>query len=245
MPFAVYGPGSLYVTRTDIANQTPYNIGFAQDLTIDVGFTEKSLYGQYEAPLAIARGTGKWTGKAKAAEVSGLALNAAFFGATFVSGSLNPNIGEVHSVVAGSATVANSATFAQDLGVVYAATQSPLQKTTSAPSVGQYSVAAGVYTFNTGDNGVNNVAISYLNNVAAAGQQLAYNAQLLGVQTTFRLDYASTFQGVPVVFQAFYCVSTKLAMNFKLEDYMIPELDFTMGATAGLAVFNVSFGQSS
>jgi hypothetical protein len=50
--------------------------------------------------------------------------------------------------------------WAADLGVVYQSSGVALQAVKSAPSVGQYSVNAGVYTFNAGDAGAN-LAISY------------------------------------------------------------------------------------
>jgi hypothetical protein len=88
VPFAVFGPGSLYVTRNDIAGQTPVNIGYAQEFSYDESAEAKELYGQNQYPLVIARGTIKATGKMKAATVSGLALNAAFNGQSFQTGQL-------------------------------------------------------------------------------------------------------------------------------------------------------------
>ena len=73
---AVFGPGSLYVTRNDIPNQTPVNIGYANEFSYDESADTKDLYGQNQYALVIARGTIKATGKMKAAVVSGLALNA-------------------------------------------------------------------------------------------------------------------------------------------------------------------------
>lgn len=49
--------------------------------------------------------------------------------------------------------------FALDLGVLYGST--PFVAVTGAPAAGQYSVAAGIYTFNAADSG-KSVAITYL-----------------------------------------------------------------------------------
>ena len=56
-------------------------------------------------------------------------------------------------------TVANAATFSVDVGVAYAS-GAPLVAVASAPAHGQYSVAAGVYTFNAADAGAS-VTITY------------------------------------------------------------------------------------
>lgn len=88
VPFAVFGPGSLYITRNDIANQTPVNIGYAQEFSYDESAETKELYGQNQYPLVIARGTIKATGKMKAATISGLALNAVFNGQSFSAGQI-------------------------------------------------------------------------------------------------------------------------------------------------------------
>jgi hypothetical protein len=100
VPMAVFGPGSLYITRNDIAGQTPVNIGYAQEFSYDEAAETKDLYGQNQYPLVIARGTIKATGKAKAATVSGLALNAAFNGQSFNVGQLLMAQAEPHTVPA-------------------------------------------------------------------------------------------------------------------------------------------------
>lgn len=55
-------------------------------------------------------------------------------------------------------TVTNAATFIEDLGVTLSGTA--LTKVASAPATGQYSVAAGIYTFNSAQNG-QTVIINY------------------------------------------------------------------------------------
>src|SRR6266446_139491 len=81
-PFAAFGPGILIVSRTDTAVPLAINVGYAQELTLDATGTTKQLYGQSQFPLLAARGTIKATGKWKAAVISGIAWNAAFYGNT-------------------------------------------------------------------------------------------------------------------------------------------------------------------
>ena len=88
VPMGVFGPGSLFVKRTDLANQSPFNIGYCQEFSYDESGDTKELYGTNQYPLLVARGTVKATGKIKAATISGLALSACFFGQSFSSGQL-------------------------------------------------------------------------------------------------------------------------------------------------------------
>ena len=87
VPQGLFGPGILWVTRNDIANQTPTNIGYVNEFSMDVTFSTKELYGQNQFALLVARGTAKCTGKMKAATLSGAALNAVLIGQSWTSGT--------------------------------------------------------------------------------------------------------------------------------------------------------------
>jgi hypothetical protein len=242
-----FGSGVLIGTRTDIANATPINFGLVQEVQLDLQFTAKELYGQYQFPVAIARGQGKATGKAKMARVSGLTFNNLFFGASLVPGQLATAFGEAQSVPASTpftVSVTNAGQWQDDCGVVYAASGLPLTKVASAPTAGQYSVAAGVYTFNSADAGAA-VLISYTYNVTGSGQQLTLVNPLLGTTPTFQAQLYTSFQGKPVNVKLFNCVSAKLTFASKLEDFVIPELDFDIFANAAGNVLQWSFAEVS
>ncbi|HUZ71534.1 MAG TPA: hypothetical protein VMU87_00995 [Stellaceae bacterium] len=240
----VYGPGALFVQRTDIALQTPINIGKANEFQLDQQFSKKELYGQNQFPLFVARGTAKFTAKAKAATVSGIALASAFYGMSLATGQQATAVSEAGTVTAEAVTVANSATFVADVGVIYQSSGLPLTLVASAPAVGEYSVAAGVYTFNTSDNG-KAVFITYTYAVAASGQKLAITNPLIGAAPTFQLWYYTSTNGVPLNLQLYSCVSDKLSMAFKLEDFMMPEIDFSCFVNAAGQLGLMSFGEVS
>jgi hypothetical protein len=242
-----FGSGVLIGTRTDIANATPINFGLVQEVQLDLQFTAKELYGQYQFPVAIARGQGKASGKAKMARVSGLAFNNLFFGASLIAGQLATAFGEAQSVPASTpftVSVTNAGQWQDDCGVVYAASGLPLAKVASAAAAGQYSVAAGVYTFNSADAGAS-VLISYTYNVTGSGQQLTLANPLLGTTPTFQAQLYTSFQGKPVNVKLFNCVSSKLTFATKLEDFVIPELDFDIFANAAGNVLQWSFAEVS
>jgi hypothetical protein len=249
VPFAAFGPGIVIGTRTDLATPLAINVGYAQELSIDISGAIKELYGQNQFPLIAARGTVKASGKIKAATISGIALNALFFGQTLTAASgIAWNIQEAHTIASASATVTNSATFDADLGVTYAATGLPFQRVASAPAVGQYSVSAGVYTFNATDNG-SSALFTYTNTVTTATIQSTTIAnKLIGTTPTFQLDYYTNLNqpgSTPFVFRLFQCVMAKFSLGFKLEDFAMPELDFSFFANNAGNVFEAVYPQIS
>ena len=250
MSFAVFGPGVLIVTRTDTAVPVPANIGYCNELQLDLSGTTKQLYGQNQLPLVAARGTIKLTGKLKAAVVSGIALNAAFFGSTFAAGKNNYYLNEPHTPVSTTQAVTNVTGGITDLGVYYAASGLPLQRVApGSEATGKYSVVAstGVYTFAVADEVA--LLFNYTNfNAAGGGQQLQVTNQIIGSAPTFQMDYYTSLSqptAKPFSVRLFACVSSKLSMGFKLEDFMMPNLDFDIFANPAGQVMNIDFPEIS
>ena len=242
----VFGPGAIFLQRTDIANGTPVNIGTANEFQLDQQFTKKELYGQNQFPLFIARGTAKFTAKAKAAVISGIALNSAFFGMTLAAGQQATALSARAARSRRRAyTVANHATFVADLGVVYAATGLPLAYVPSSarPRASTRNRPASMAS-TPADNG-KAIFVTYTYTVAGTGQQLTLTNPMLGVTPTFQLWYYTSTNGVPLNLQLYSCVSDKLSLAFKLEDFMMPELSFSCFANAAGNVGLYSFGEVS
>jgi hypothetical protein len=242
-----FGSGVLLGTRTDIANATPVNFGLVQDVTIDEQATIKELNGQFQRPVAIARGTIKTTGKAKVARISGMALANLFYGVTPSTGQLATSFAEAGAVAATTPftfTVANAANFVDDDGVLYATTGLPLTKVASAPTAGQYTVASGLYTFNSADAG-KPVLASYTYTISSTGQKFTVVNQLLGTTPTFQALFYTTFQGQAISLKLNNCTSNKLSFQTKLEDFTLPEFDFSCFADAAGNVMTWSFAEAS
>jgi hypothetical protein len=242
-----FGSGVLLGTRTDIANATPLNFGLVQEVTIEETATIKELTGQFQRPVAIARGTIKTTGKAKVARISGLAFANLFYGVTPSAGQLATSFAEAGAVAATTPftiAVANAATFVDDEGVLFAATGSPLIKVASAPAAGQYSVASGVYSFNSSDAG-KAVLTSYTYTTSGGGQKFTVANQLLGTTPTFQAVFYTTFQGQAISLKLNNCTSHKLSFHTKLEDFVMPEFEFSCFADAAGNVMTWSFAEAS
>lgn len=228
-----FGAGNFYGISS-AANSTPRKFATLQDVQFDLQFTTKQLYGQSQVAIDIRRGEAKFTGKAKLANIDGGMLNDLFFSQAATTGLLLSAVGEAGIVSAATpftVTVANSAAFDTDLGVVYATTGAPLTRVASAPTQGQYSVAAGVYTFNASDTGIS-VLIDYLYTAATGGTKVALSNQSMGTTPTFMGVFSTTASGKNVTLKLNMCTSNKLSMQTKISDYTIPELDFEVMADA-------------
>jgi len=242
----VFGSGVLIGTDS---SGVSVNFGLAQEVTLSLAQTIKPLYGQNNFPVAIGSGTRKLTGKAKLASLSGQALGRLFFGAAPVAGSVQTQFGEAGAVPAVSAytiTVVNNATWTNDQGVVYAATGLPLKKVASGPTVGQYSVAAGVYTFAAADASAA-VLLSYQYTASAVGQKIAVSTALIGPTINFAANlfgYDPT-TGKQFSLYLYNCVAEKLDFGTKLEDFVMPEMDFQCYANAAGQVCQLNFGDTA
>lgn len=246
VPMGVFGPGALFVRRTDITTSQAINIGYCQDFSYDESGETKELYGQNQYPLLTARGTVKATGKIKAATLSGIALNAAFFGQSLSSGQILAALSEAGAVPAMSTytvTVTNSANFDTDLGVIYAATGLPLVRGATASAIGIYSVTAGVYSFNSADASAA-VLISYAY-TDTGGQKITLANQPIGTTPTFQLDYVSKLYGATYYLRFFNCIASKLTRAHKLTDFMMPEIDFAFFANAAGNVYEMSMSTAA
>jgi hypothetical protein len=210
---------------------TPIQLGVMQAASVDFSFDIKELLGQYQFPVAVARGKGKIAGKATFAQLNGLTLNSLFFGQTLAAGTLSEVIDTSGTAIPGTPfaitpTVPGSGTWTVDLGVI-GANGLPMTKVVTGPATGQYSVASGVYTFAAADIG-QVVRISYqYTATSTVARKLTVNNVLMGQAPQFRTDLLLPYNGKNFVLTLPACISSKLTVATKLDDFTIPEFDFS------------------
>jgi hypothetical protein len=233
-----FGAGALWGERTDQTGSGigPRQFGVLQDIQIDFDWTAKELYGQYQFPVAIGRGQGKITGKAKFAQILGLVFADIFFGQSAAIGQFGIAEYEADAVPASSpfsVTVANAANYNDDLGVTYSTSGLRFNRVTTPSAAGQYSVnfATGVYTFSSADASAA-VLISYTYNITASGEKLTITNQLMGILPTFKATFYTTYQGKGTALRLNACAANKLSLPTRLDDWTIEELDFMAFADA-------------
>ncbi len=253
-----FGAGLLIATRTDIANQTPLPFGTLQDVSVEFSGTNKDLFGRKRFPVLTQAGQAKIQCKAKSGELSANLFNSVFFGGTVTAGQTAMADSEkvVVPIAPGpyTAVVANAATFIADEGVFYASGANaglPLKRGTGAPAnAGEYSVdvATGTYTFAAADTGAA-VFVTYTYGVAGSGQKITLVNPVLGTAPIFAvalMTQANTPTGIKTaVLNLRACISSKLSLATKIEDFTVPELDFSAMADATDTVFDWSFNEVS
>ena len=138
------------------------------------------------------------------------------------------------------------ATFVADQGVVYAATALPLKRSPPRRRPGNIRLSAGVYTFGAADAGAA-VLISYSYTVTRIGESFAVDSQPIGPSITFsaNLFAADPTTGKQFSLLLYNCVADKLAFGTKLEDFVMPELDFQCFANAAGQVCQLNFGDAA
>jgi hypothetical protein len=220
-----FGVGKL----TLITPATPaqaIDIGVVKDVSLDISFTTKELRGAYQFPVDVARAGGKISGKAKYGQINS-GIVSAILNTTKTTGSKIGVAGETATVPGTpyQITVANSATWLDDLGVFDNTTGLYLTRVSSAPATGQYSVSAGVYTFAAADT-THSMSISYSYTSAATGQTNALVNALMGTSTVYQLTLFNSFRGKNIGLKLYAATIPKLSFAFKNEDYTEQDLDF-------------------
>ena len=247
----IFGSGNLFATPlTDyagnaIANPTPVQFGVCQEISVDISFDTKMLYGSQQFPVAVGRGKGKVTGKGKGAQVNGALFNSVMFGQSLTSGitsDVYDTIGIAipatpFTITAGATSTAttilipSSGTWAADLGVKNANGVS-MTRVASAPTTGQYTVTAGVYVFAAADLG-QMVYINYqYTATSTSAKKSTLTNPLLGYAPSFKCDIYLPFAGKSLIWTLNNCIASKISLATKLDDFAVPEFGFDAFADA-------------
>lgn len=250
----LFGAGAMWGTPlTDsqgnaVSNPTPVRFGVAQEISLDIDFSTKELYGTLQFPVAIGRGTAKISGNIKNAQINGRAWASLFFGQSFSNAVFSDVLDTTGTLIPASTpftitpTVPGSGTWAADLGVLDT-NGNPMQAVASGPTTGQYSVAAGVYTFAAADEG-KRVFINYqYTGTSTSAPDLNITSQPLGYTPTFALDIYLPYYGNSVTAHLYNVVASKLSIQTKLDDFVIPQMDYTAFADAQNRVMQIGTSQ--
>lgn len=252
----MFGAGTVWATPlTDyqgnaIVVPTPVNFGALQDVSIDISFDTKMLYGSQQFPLDVARGKGKISGKAKFAKLNAQTINSVIFGQTLTrtgiadvfdtTGIAIPTTPFNITISSGAASATNVQIPSSGAGVamlgVRDAANNPMIAVASGPTTGQYevvSITTGTITllFATADAG-KTVFLDYQYTWTGSGSaadlpglSIVTNA-LMGYAPTFQCDFYNAHSGKQLTLKLYNCVSTKWSLATKLDDYTEPEFDF-------------------
>lgn len=221
-----------------IAVPTPAPFGILQDVTLDFEFEQKPLYGANQFPVAVGRGKGKVMGKAKEAKIYATLFNSMFFGqpANQSAGFFAIWNDTTGTAIPGTPwqitpTPPNTGVWDTDLGVSFGSQDQvvPLIRVAAGPTAGQYSVAAGVYTFAAADT----TKLAFINyrytNTGAqvvGSQKVTVASLLMGYAPTLQIDLSVSYGGKYFTIRLPNSLPNKWMWNFKNDDWTIPEFDF-------------------
>lgn len=250
----LFGAGVIWATPlmdafgNAVANGTPVQLAVCQEISMDESFETKKLYGQNQFPVDVGRGKGSLGVKAKFAQVNALTVSSLYFGQTLTTGLDSYKYDVTGAVIPATPfqitpTIPNSGTWAGDMGV-RDSNGRPMTKVASAPATGQYSVAAGVYTFAAADTG-KTVFISFrytASAVTTAGKMTIQNVPM-GAAPIVQLDVFFQKNGKDFATRYPQAIASKLGWQSKLDDYMVPEMDFECFADAAGNVMYRSFSE--
>jgi len=234
MTMASFGVGQIWATPlTDasgaaIVVPTPVQIGIVQDVKLDVSYELKKLYGSRQFAEFIGRGQGSVTGSLTAAKISAAALNLVMAGTTTSAFMDATDVTAVIPATPFTVTPAipNAGTWSADLGVINLTTGRAMNRVASAPATGQYSVAAGVYTFAAADTS-NTVTISVKYTATVIGSQKTVVSNInMGTAPTFGVDWNIDYQGKIITYTLPCVTFSKFSFATKANDFTIPALDF-------------------
>ena len=150
-------------------------------------------------------------------------------GASSAAGSKVGITGELFTVPTTpfQVTVANGATFYEDLGVIDLTTGKQMARGATATGTGVYAVntATGIYTFNTADAS-HNVSINYSYTGAAVGKTVSLNNTVMGQSTAFILAVYNVYGGKGFGWRFPAVHLPKLGLALKAEAYTEQDLEF-------------------
>lgn len=220
------------VAQSDL---TPIRLGNLKgiELNVEMELNHADTPHQYKVNMAIGNKTIR--GSAALGMFSARAINQLYFGSQVgVGARLIQN--DARSDIPGSPyqitpTVPGSGTWQSDLGVCFTDDGTPLTRVAAAPSAGEYSVSAGVYTFNASDT-TKEVSISFLYDIAG-GEKLALVNQFKDLAPSFEIILEGQYNGEQMVWVLNKCVTDSFSIPSSTEQFMIH--DFSFEAIADLS----------
>jgi hypothetical protein len=226
-----FGSGNIWTTQlTDIngnaiALPSPILIGTLQDASVDFSSDIKPLHGANKFAIAMGQGKTKITGKMKFARLDGAIFQQLVSGQSIATGTAGIYYDTTGSTVAATLTptVPSSGTWVRNL-CVRDGTGLAYTQVASAPATGQYSVTAGVYTFNASDVGKTVYIDFAYTATSTVNKTVLVKNSAMGLAPTFRVDFLNPKAGSTLTL--FAALISKFNFATKLDDWAIHEIDF-------------------
>lgn len=240
----LFGAGRFFGINA-VTNPTPTRFQTMQDSSVDFKASTKSLHGENRLPVAVAIGEVNITGKVTLGANNSRMFADLLFSVAQVTGSILEADKEAQSVPATpyQVTVTNSATWTTDLGVTKT-DGTVLTRVASGPTTGQYSVAAGVYTFAAADT-LLPMLISYLYTSSTIGSEIVVANTPMGPAGSFTGVMVMPYGTEQDVFTFNNCITQGAGIANKNGDYAKPTFDFMMSTDSTDILGTLSFAEKT
>lgn len=241
----VFSPGRFFGIN-NVANPTPTRAYVPQDMSIDFKQSTKELFGEKKFSVAVAAGEMSITGKVTMGAQNVRILSDLLFnvsGSTGTIAEVDKEAGAIPGSPAYTVTVANSATWTVDLGVTKT-DGTVFTRVASGPAAGQYSVAAGVYTFAAADASAN-VLISYLYTIAGSGEKLVLANAFQGPTGSFTAVMVFPYGSDQDVLTLNNAILQDHGIATKLGDFAKPTLGFMASTDSSDVLGTYAFAQAA
>jgi len=236
-----FGSGVLFakpVAGNEPANPSPFKFGVLQECAVDFKGDLKKLYGQYQLPVATARGKIDCTIKSKLAVFDPNMLNQLYFGQTAAAGYALIVDGEAWTVNVNVITTTHGGSgLVDDWGVLDASTGQQFISMPNAAAVvaaGEYwpNVNAGTYTFSSADvSALRAVKISYTYN-SNSGTSVVIANQLMGYAPELSMFLYNKFRNKFLGLKLNDVTLGGISIPSKLEDFWMSDIDGSANADA-------------
>lgn len=228
-----YGLGSLWGVPSG-SNVTPRRFATLKDVSLDMGGELDMLHGEKMFAVDAAKKGGKVSGKIGIAQLDLNILSWIIPGITKTAGTVRTIVEELGTVPTTpfQVTVAQSATWSLDLGVIDSSTGLQMTRGATATGTGVYSVAAGVYTFAAVDV-AKAVRISYTYAVAGSGSTYTLANSVMQVSTPFLMLLGNGASGNAFTAKLPAVHIPKIGFGIKSEAWTEYGLDYECAADSG------------
>lgn len=231
--FEFFGAGSVFIAPVggnQPANPSAMSILGIQGASVSADQKMVELKGANKGPDDVATADMTIKGNIEMARVDVDVFNQAYYSEAMTTNApiVVPNESGTIPGTPFAITVAGSATWVKDLGVRNSNGQ-PFVKVASGPVAGEYSVAAGVYTFAAADTG-KSVLISYTKS-STAGTLLTVHNQLMGfgpiVEVYMWENYSTLLnQSTNNGLHLFAVRFAKLDLTIKRDNFAMVKMEF-------------------
>ena len=244
-----FGVGRAFLIP-NVANPTPTRLLVPQSQSIDIKSKVEELFGENIFAEAIAKGETSVTGKAEYAKSVASVLANIISGNGSSTGNYaeaDKEAGTVAATTPYTYSAVNAATFLFDLGARNVATGVPYACVASGSEVAgkSYSVAAGVYKFAAGDEGVN-IQVSYAYSSATAGVSVSLTNQAQGPSTSFQAVHVFPWGAEQDMVVLNNCIASSASLlSAKKSGFGNSTIDYSAAVNSNGVLGTVTFAEAA